>query len=216
MNVQGSLDLIEEILDNGAKVPFSSKLSVDVDAIRTYVKDIRLELPVEIEKAQEIVEHYNSIIKKASAEASAATSTAQKQADEIIEAATAKAKEIIETAEANSRATLAAANEQAHKMVESTEIAHMAQDYSDKVRSQATEESEAIIKNAKEQAAAIVQDATNKADSVKQSANEWSANIRFATTRFVGEIMKNSDDVLSANIAEIRKARQSLQAAAEK
>ena len=68
MNVQGTLDLIEEVLDNGSNIPFSSKIAVDVDAIRTYIKDIRLDLPVEIEKAQEIVDHYNSIIKKATTE----------------------------------------------------------------------------------------------------------------------------------------------------
>ena len=84
MNVQGTLDLIEEVLDNGSNIPFSSKIAVDVDAIRTYIKDIRLDLPVEIEKAQEIVDHYNSIIKKATTEASVATSTAQKQSDEIL------------------------------------------------------------------------------------------------------------------------------------
>ncbi len=216
MNVQGTLDLIEEVLDNGSNIPFSSKIAVDVDAIRTYVKDIRLELPVEIEKAQEIVEHYNSIIKKASTEASVTASTAHKQADEIVGAAKEKAKGIIENAEANANAKLSAAAEQARKMIEATEVAHLAQEYADRVRSQATEEAETILKNAKEEGNAIVQDATNKAESVKQSANEWSASIRLATTRFVGEIMKNSDDVLSANIAEIRKARQSLQAAADK
>lgn len=216
MNVQGTLDLIEEVLDNGSNIPFSSKIAVDVDAIRTYVKDIRLELPVEIEKAQEIVEHYNSIIKKASTEASVATSTAQKQADEIVGAAKEKAKGILENAEANANAKLAASAEQARKMIEATEVAHLAQEYADRVRSQATEESETIIKNAKEEGNAIVQDAANKAEAVKQSANEWSANIRVATTRFVGDIMKNSDDVLSANIAEIRKARQSLQSAIDR
>lgn len=216
MNVEGTLDLIDEVLENGSNIPFSSKIAVDVDAIRTYVKDIRLELPVEIEKAQEIVEHYNSIIKKASTEASVTTSTAQKQADEIVGAAKEKAKGIIENAEANANAKLAAAAEQARKMIEATEVAHLAQEYADRVRSQATEESATIIKNATEEGNAIVQDATNKAESVKQNANEWSANIRLATTRFVGEIMKNSDDVLSANIAEIRKARQSLQSAADR
>ena len=215
MNVQGTLDLIEEVLDNGSNIPFSSKIAVDVDAIRTYIKDIRLDLPVEIEKAQEIVAHYNSIIKKATTEATVATSTAQKQSDEILGAAKERAKGIIDNADANAKSTLAAATEQARRMVESTEIAHLAQEYSDKVRSQATADAEEIIRNAKEQAAGILKDATNKGESIKNDANEWSANIRLATNRFVTEIMKNSDDVLSANIAEIRKARQSLQAAAE-
>ena len=42
MNVQGTLDLIEEVLDNGSNIPFSSKIAVDVDAIRTYIKDFVL------------------------------------------------------------------------------------------------------------------------------------------------------------------------------
>ena len=216
MNVQGKLDLIEEVLDNGTSIPFSSKIAVDVEAIRTYVGDIRLDLPVEIEKAQDIVEHYNSIIKKASTEASVATSTAQKQADEIVGAAKEHAKGVLDNAEANASSKIAAATEQARRMVESSEIARLAQEYSDKVRSQATDEAAEIVKNAKEQAAAIVQDATNKAEAIKRSVDEWSENMRVATNRYVSDFMKNSDDVLSANIAEIRKARQSLQASIDK
>lgn len=101
-------------------------------------------------------------------------------------------------------------------MVESSEIARLAQEYSDKVRSQATTDAEEIVKNAKAEAAAIVQDATNKAEAIKRSVDEWSENMRVATNRYVSDIMKNSDDVLSANIAEIRKARQSLQASIDK
>ena len=127
MNVQSTLDLIEEVLENGSSIPFSSKTAVDVDAIRTYIKDIRLDLPVEIEKAQEIVDHYNSIVKKASTEASVATSTAQKQSEEIIGAAKERAKGIIDNAEANAKSTIAAATEQARRMVEATEVAHLAQ-----------------------------------------------------------------------------------------
>ena len=216
MNVQGKLDLIEEVLDNGTSIPFSSKIAVDVDAIRTYVGDIRLDLPVEIEKAQDIVEHYNSIIKKASTEASVATSTAQKQADEIVGAAKEHAKGVLDNAEANASSKIAAATEQARRMVESSEIARLAQEYSDKVRSQATDEAAEIVKNAKEQAAAIVQDATNKAEAIKRSVDEWTENMRVATNRYESDIMKTSDDVLSANIAEIRKARQSLQASIDK
>lgn len=216
MNIQGKLDLIEEALDNGSSIPFSSKLAVDVDAIRTYVGDIRLELPVEIEKAQDIVEHYNSIIKKATTEASVATSTAQKQADEIVGAAKEHAKGVLDNAEANASAKIAAATEQARRMVESSEVARLAQEYADKVRSQATEEAAEIIKNARGEAAGIVQDATNKAEAVKKSVDEWSQNLRYATTKYVSDLMKNSDDVLSANIAEIRKARQTLQINIEK
>lgn len=216
MNVEESLDYIEEILDNGTSIPFMSKMAVDVDAIRAQVNNIRLALPVEINKAQEIVGHYNSIIKKASTEASVTTSTAQKQAEEIVNSANEKAKAILENADANAKQEMMAAAEKARKMVEATEVAQLAKEYADRVRSNADEEAKNIVAVAEGQASGIVQDAETKAAAVKKNAEEWSSTIRTATTRFVGDIMKNSDDILSANIAEIRKARQQLQASAEK
>ncbi len=213
MSTMETLDLIEQVLDKGSNMPFTNKIAVDADAIRTYIGNIRMDLPVEIEKAQEVLEHYNSILRKASTEASVTTSSAQKQADELIETAKIKAKEIIDNADANAAAKISAAEDHARRLVEETSVAHAAQEFSDRVRSQATAQAEATIRNAQAQADALLQDAQNKADSITQNAKEWSANIRIATNKFVSDIMKNSDDVLSANIAEIRKARQSLQAA---
>ena len=161
-STEETLDLIEEVLDNGTNVPFTSKVAVDTDAIRTYIKNIRMDLPVEISKAQQILEHYNSIIKKAETEASVTTSTAQKQSDELIELAKAKAKEIIENAEANSTAKIAAADEQARRMVEATEIARSAQEYSDRVRSQAAADAQSIVG---------VSSIKNGADDHRQSRN---------------------------------------------
>ena len=158
MSTEETLDLIEQVLDNGSNMPFTSKIAVDADAIRTYVRNIRMDLPVEIEKAQEVLEHYNSILSKADTESSVMRSAAQKQAEELIETAKIKAKEIIDNADANANAKIAAAEDQARRMVEATSIAQAAQDYSDKIRSQATAQAQSIIQNAQAESDALIQD----------------------------------------------------------
>ena len=65
-------------------------------------------------------------------------------------------------------------------------------------------------RDAKSQAEAILLDANNQAEETKTKADKWAGEIRSAAAEFVEDIMKNSDEVLSSNIAEIRKARQSL------
>ena len=71
-------------------------------------------------------------------------------------------------------------------------------------------EAENIVRNARSQADAIILDANNQAQDTKSKADKWAGEIRSAAAEFVEDIMKNSDEVLSSNIAEIRKARQSL------
>ena len=192
MNVQGLLDKIEDTIDMGSKIPLSGKVAVDAETIKQCIEDIRYDLPIELEKAQEVVAHHNNLITKANNEASSIVSSAQTEADGIISAAKEKASGIAATAEANAKSTLSAASEQAKQMIETSEITRLAHEFSDRVRAQATAEAENIVRNA------------------KSKADKWAGEIRSAAAEFVEDIMKNSDEVLSSNIAEIRKARQSL------
>ncbi len=211
MNVQGLLDKIEDTLETGSKIPLSGgKVAVDADVIKQCVEDIRYDLPIEIEKAQEVVAHHNNLITKANNEASSIVSTAQSQADTILIEAKDKAASIVSTAESNANATIDAAAEQSRQMVENSEIARLAHEYSDRVRAQAAAEAESIIKNAQSQADAILLDANNQANETRTKADKWANEIRTGAAEFVEDIMRNSDEVLSSNIAEIRKARQSL------
>ncbi len=211
MNVQGLLDKIEDTLETGNKIPLSGgKVAVDADVIKQCVEDIRYDLPIEIEKAQEVVAHHNNLITKANNEASSIVSSAQSQADGILAEAKDKAASIVSTAESNANATIDAAAEQSRQMVENSEIARLAHEYSDRVRAQAAAEAENIIKNAQSQADAIILDANNQANDTRAKADKWATEIRTGAADFVEDIMRNSDEVLSSNIAEIRKARQSL------
>ncbi len=211
MNVQGLLDKIEDTLETGSRLPLSGgKVAVDAEVIKQCVEDIRYDLPIEIEKAQEIVAHHNNLITKANNEASSIVSSAQTQADGIVAEAKEKAASLTSNAEANANATVDAAAEQARQMVENSEIARLAHEYSDRIRAQATAEAEKVINNAHSQAEAILLDANNQANDTRAKADKWATEIRSGAAEFVEDIMRNSDEVLSSNIAEIRKARQSL------
>ncbi len=211
MNVQGLLDKIEDTLETGNRLPLSGgKVAVDAEVIKQCVEDIRYDLPIEIEKAQEIVSHHNNLITKANNEASSIVSSAQTQADGIVAEAKDKAATLVSNAEANANATIDAAAEQARQMVENSEIARLAHEYSDRIRAQAAAEAEKVINNARSEAEAIMVDANNQANDTRAKADKWASEIRSGAAEFVEDIMRNSDEVLSSNIAEIRKARQSL------
>jgi cell division septum initiation protein DivIVA len=85
MNVENLLDQIEDVLDSGTSMPLSSKILVDAKAIRTYLDDIRANLPQEIQKAQKIVEDRQALISNAQEEAKATVNDAQEKADKVRE-----------------------------------------------------------------------------------------------------------------------------------
>ena len=210
MNVQALLDKIEDIIATGSKIPLSNKVAVDADAIKQCIEDIRYDLPIEIDKAREIVAHHNNLITKANNEATSIVSTAQGDADSMVGKAKDKAAGIVATAESNAKNTLETASKQARKMVEDAEVTKMAQKYADEIRAKAEAEAQNIVNNAKAQADAIVLDGNNRARETCEKADKWSADIRNGATEFVDGIMRKTDSVLSESLTEVRKAHQSL------
>ena len=49
--IEDYLDEIEELLESGRGSAFSGKTSVDADAIKTVIEDMRLDIPEEIKQA---------------------------------------------------------------------------------------------------------------------------------------------------------------------
>ena len=69
MNVDELLELMEETLEEGTAVPFSSsKRIVDVDRMRDIIDEVRNNLPDEIRDSKKIVADREQIIKGAKAE----------------------------------------------------------------------------------------------------------------------------------------------------
>ncbi len=128
MSIEMLLDNIEEVLENSKNVPFSSKISVDGDEIKTIIEDIRLNMPDELMKARKIASERKEILDAAQATSEdiindarmkakvivsehEITKSAQENASEILQQARTQATEIIEQA----RATASDMTQQAQK-----------------------------------------------------------------------------------------------------
>ena len=117
MIIDDILDMMDDLLDNAASVPFSVKKSiVDGDQMRDYINEIRLNLPQEIRQAKLIVRDRQSIISDANKEADNIIRRAEERAkvifsnDEITKAAKARAVEITNQAQNKAKEIKNAAN----------------------------------------------------------------------------------------------------------
>lgn len=104
MEIFTLLENLEELLESGAKVPFSTKVMVDIDELREVLEDIRLKLPDELKQAKWVKEERQRIISDAEAEAEKMIKEAESRivtlVDEhvITKQAMEKKEEIIENA----------------------------------------------------------------------------------------------------------------------
>ncbi len=69
MEIFTLLERLEEILESGTKVPFSSKVMVDTEELREVLEDIRLKLPDELKQAKWVKEERQRIMADAESQA---------------------------------------------------------------------------------------------------------------------------------------------------
>jgi len=109
MKVLELLDELDEIIEVASGVPLVKKVMVDPDEVTDIVKEIRQELPEEIQQAQWIKNERERILNEAKSEYERIINDAKDKAarlveqDEITMAAKAKADEIIRVAKENSQ-----------------------------------------------------------------------------------------------------------------
>jgi len=85
MDVLKLLDLVEDIIEEGSSIPFSSKVCIDKDEILDITNEIRLKLPDEIKQAEWIKEERQRILAEAQSEADTITEEARLRIEEMIE-----------------------------------------------------------------------------------------------------------------------------------
>jgi len=96
------LDEMEEIIEQAKTVPFTNKISIDRERLFDVIEKIRLNLPIEIDKAQKIVADYERILADARGKSEVivdeARHEAEKRADdhEVYRIAVQQADELIE------------------------------------------------------------------------------------------------------------------------
>ena len=140
MNVDELLDLMEETLEEGTAMPFSSgKRVVDVDKMRDIIDDVRANLPDEMRQSKKMVDDRERIMQDA-----------HQEADSIIKQAEERAKLLTSEQEITKRAQKRA-----------VEILTTAQNQSREISKSATSYCETILKNAEESLARSIADIKN-------------------------------------------------------
>ncbi len=110
MTIEEILDRLDDTLDDAWSLPLSGgRIVIDVDKIREYLDDVRLNLPTEIKQAKAIVADRSDIITAARREADGIVEKAEQRAqrlidnEEIVKQATLKANEIVLAATTKAR-----------------------------------------------------------------------------------------------------------------
>ncbi len=85
MDILDLIDEVEDVVEAGTSVPFTSKVMVDKEEILDIIKEIRIKLPDEIKQAAWIKEERQRILAEA-----------QKDADNMINEANYKLEEMVE------------------------------------------------------------------------------------------------------------------------
>ena len=145
MTIESLLEELDEILEEGKSMPFTSNLLLDVSEIKRVIEDIRLNMPDELMQARKIASERKEILV-----------AAQNSADEIIASAHKRAKELVEEHEITKNAEIAAAeimnqaNTKAKEILETartqaTEVTEKAQKWSNDLRKSAGEYVENIV-----------------------------------------------------------------------
>jgi len=125
MNIDELLEMLDEIIDSGIKIP-GKKTLIDADKLRAVVDDIRLNLPTEIKQAKGIVADRADII-----------TDAKRNADNMIRAAEERAKAMVAQEEITQLAQAKAAEIISNAQVKSREMRKAAQDFVDDLMARA-------------------------------------------------------------------------------
>jgi len=119
MQIMYLLDQIEDAIESGTGVPFSSRVLIDAEELLGLIQDIRVNLPDEIKQAQWIKEERKKILIEAQKEAETITQEAEnyirKMVDEneITKSAYQQAEEIIQKTQENAKDIRLGTNEYA-------------------------------------------------------------------------------------------------------
>ena len=118
------IEMLEEIVNNGGKVPFSNKITVDKDEVLSVLNEMRMRLPSDIKLAIDILDEKQRILMNAQKSAKEVIDDAKKEREEMIEEheitkrATAYAEDIVEKAQTHAKEMRAGTTDYVDGMLE--------------------------------------------------------------------------------------------------
>ncbi len=85
MDILHLVDRLEEIFNAGQPVPFVHRMLVDEDRVLEIIDQMRVSIPEEVKKAQQVLDQRDRILAKAQEEAARTVQLAKEKADQLVE-----------------------------------------------------------------------------------------------------------------------------------
>lgn len=85
MDILHLVDRMEELFNNSKPVPFSRTVAVDENAFMDIIDQMRISIPDEIKKAQQIIAQKDRILAQAQEEANRTVSIAREKSERLVE-----------------------------------------------------------------------------------------------------------------------------------
>ena len=117
MDILHLIDRLEELFNESRALPFTHNVIVDEDRMLDIIDQMRIAIPEEVKKAQQLLNQSERIVAQAEEKANRLTSIAQEKADEMTEKdivtqeAIRRADQILNQARADAEATRADADD---------------------------------------------------------------------------------------------------------
>lgn len=128
MDIMALIDRIEELVESGRAVPFSSNKMVDPDKIFEIVDEIRAQFPDELKQARWIVKERQEMLEEAEKEANRVLEEARDRAQaiaseqEVVKLAEQQAAAILDDARTKEREIRLGAEDYADEMLANLEV----------------------------------------------------------------------------------------------
>jgi len=119
MDILHLVDRLEEIFNAGRPLPFLHRMLVDEDRVLEIIDQMRVSIPEEVKRAQQVLDQRDRIMAKAQEEAARTVQLAKEKADQLVDReslvaqASGRADQVIQNAKIDAQAIRAEADEYA-------------------------------------------------------------------------------------------------------
>lgn len=243
--IEELLEEMEDILADGKGKAFSNRMTVDVDALKTVIEDIRLTVPEEVRQARILASERREIMNRANKEATEMLDKAREKSRDLLAASEKRAREndaettrrneaLINDAQIKAKSIIESARVEAGRLVAGENVVAEARAAADSITKEAklsadnlTGQAEDILKEAKRKANEIVAEAKDKAERLERDAQaeskstmdaavKWSHDLKMSAGSYVEELVNETEYRVAKSLNEIQKLQDSLTAAAKK
>lgn len=223
VSIEELLEEMEDIISDAKGNPFSSRMTVDVEALKIVIEDIRNNYPEEIKQAQILASERREIIARATREADALVSDAKIISRDLLASAEKRSKdmdaetnrrteELIKVAQEKALKTITDAKEEAARVASQETVVAEAKAQAEIIKTEA----DRYLDQAKKEAKRIVDDAEFKSKDMLVSSEERARDLKLKATAYVNDIVTDAEYRIGKSYAEIKELQRTMTGASKK